>query len=141
MRTLRTMAAEYGIKCEEGPRRDPQEERRAALARREAVQRAAVWRTGALRIIEDMLVEEKSRLFDPVGGRADEALIRRLTDFERFIRSAAGPWRLVEVYGAAAETMPEVAERMVAFGAGTQAAEQEFVWWLIDRMAELQEAA
>lgn len=140
MRTLRAMAAEYGIHIDEGPR-NPVEERRAALARREAVEKAAIWRTGALRIVEEMLVEEKGRLFDPGGGRADEALIRHLTDFERSIRNAGGPWRLVEVYRAAAETMPEVAARMVTFGAEAGESERAFVEWLVDRLAVLQEAA
>ena len=140
MRTLRAMAAEYSVKVDEGPR-NPLEERRAALARREAVQTAAAWRTGALRIVEEMLVEEKGSLFHPGGGLADESLIRRLTAFEQSIREAGGPWRLVAVYRAAADTMPEITERMVAFGARAGEAERVFVCWLVDRLADLQEAA
>ena len=140
MRTIRAMAAEYGVQFDEGPR-NPLDERRAAVARREAVQTAAAWRTGALRIVVEMLVEEKGRLFNPGGGRADELLIRRLTDFERSIRGAGGPWRLVELYRVAAETMPEVTQRMLAYGAKTGEAERVFVEWLVDRLAALQEAA
>ena len=140
MRTLRAMAAEYAVHIDDGPR-NPVVERLAAVARRAALQDATAWRVGALRIIGEMIVEEKGRLFDPVGGRADESLIRRLTDFERSIRGAGGPWRLVELYRVAAETMPEVTQRMLAYGAKTGEAERVFVEWLVDRLAALQEAA
>ena len=136
LQALRTLAAEYGIAIDSGTNTGP-EARREAQARADEQGRAFPWRTAYLKALDDLLVSEKAALFNPTAGPADESLIRNLSEMERMIRAASGPYRLARLYLVSAGVSPELTARLVEHGETIQRAHEEFAIWLIDRLAEM----
>ena len=136
LHALRTLAAEYGIAIDSGTNAGP-EARREAQRRADDQRRAFPWRTAYLKALDELLVTEKTALFDPTAGPADESLIRNLSQMKRVIRAASGPYKLARLYRVSAGVSPELTTRLVDYGETIQRAHEEFAIWLIDRLAEM----
>jgi hypothetical protein len=130
IRTLRAMASEYGIPFSSGAY-DPEVARQRALERE--AKRATVynWRAGFLNCADEILEQEKEKLFDPAHGAADEALILSLTAAARAVREAESERELIGILDDFARAMPELTEDLAQRGKlirfRTQAALEEFI--------------
>ena len=138
LQALRTLAAEYGIAIDSGTDAGRAAAREAQV-RADDQRRAFPWRTAYLKALDELLVTEKAALFDPTAGSADESLIRNLSQMERMLRAASGPYRLARLYRVSAGVSPELTARLVEHGETIQRAHDEFAIWLIDRLAEMED--
>ncbi len=135
LRALRALAGEYGLRID-SEAYDPRAAKRAALERQGTREQAFNWRAGFLEQIDEMLTTEKARLFDPIGGAANESLILVLTRWERIAREARGERDLIAVYRAISQCMPELSDRLSDYGERRRYERQAALLAFIDLMAE-----
>lgn len=134
--TLRAMAGEYGLRWP-----SPVDSLFAVAVvetRRnlqEAQTRAFAWRTGFLQAADEILEEEKAKLFTSDSEPADESLILSLSRAERTIRKAEGGGRLVATFNAVSQSMPELTETLIRFGERLRMERQTALMKLINLMA------
>jgi hypothetical protein len=129
LRCLRALAYEYGIpvQC-----RDINSSAAATLEWRKAQECAFHWREAFLELAEEILEDEKAKLFNPTGSTANEALIFALTGMELRIRGASGVFDLVSIFETFNKLMPSLTDALVEFGEERRHARQSMLASFID---------
>jgi hypothetical protein len=115
MQALRALASEYGVRMLSDAY-NPSVAKQRALDWRDSQERAFNWRAGFLEIANEILEEEKAKLFDPLSGPANESLILTLTSLERMVREAESKRRLVRLFEAFSQVMPGLALHLAKHG-------------------------
>jgi len=134
MRALRVLAGEYGLRLSSEDY-DPATAERKALASRQTEERAFNWRAGFLELADEILAEEKAKLFDPLSGPANESLILSLTRAERSVREAESRRSFVGIFEAFTKTIPDLTDDLARYGERLRYEQQAVLKAFIELMA------
>jgi len=138
MRALRALAAEYGLRMSSEAYNPLAAEQRKADWRK-SKERAFNWRAGFLELADEILAEEKAKLFEPVGGPANESLILSLDRATRIIREAQSTRFLVRIFEIFGEIMPALTMALAEYGDRVRFERQSELAAFVELLAESEE--
>ncbi len=135
IQALRALASEYGLRMA-SEASNPSAARQRALGWRKSKERAFHWRAGFMDLAEDILTEEKGRLFDPLSGPANESLILSLDRAARIIREAQSTRFLLSAFEIFSEAMPSLTLALVDHGDSLRFERQSALAAFIELLAD-----
>ena len=136
LRALRAVAAEHGIRTS-SERYNATEARRWTENWRAQQDRAYNFRAGFLDLADEILVEEKAKLFDPLAGPANESLILWLSRVCGIIRDASSVRFLVAAVAVFAQVLPHFTEGVIVSGARLRFSQQARLAACVGLLAEV----